>query len=183
MSAPSRKSQLSPRWFGDPLHPSQRTYDRRNQEGRFGRRRVKLACACRFYGSKQEMEAAAATHDHPVLASMMPALLYRHADAALPLRSATIRAPCLAMQQGTTLCKWYALPRSEAEVRAMVCALAQHLTKLHASGLVHGSLRADLVLHMPDSDGWRVLGLQSAVCAGALQTNPGTCCAPREASW
>lgn len=150
-------------------------YDRHHQEWRFWRRCVKCACVCRFYGSQQEMEAAAATHNHPVLASMMPALLYRHADASLPLRSATIQAPCLAMQQGTTLCKWYALPRSESEVRAMVCALAQHLTKLHASGLVHGSLRADLVLHMPDSDGWRVLGLQSAVSTGALHTSSGTC--------
>ena len=130
---------------------------------------------CRFYNSKQELEAAAALHSHPVLAPLMPAMLYRHADATIALPNATVPAPCLAMQQGLTLCKWYGQPRRLQEVRDMVVTMASHLAKLHAAGFVHGSLRADQVLYMRwDSGDWRILGLAKVVREGAsaAETEP-----------
>ena len=127
--------------------------------------------ACRFFDSLPDMEARAALHGHPVFAPMLPALLYRHTNCKCPKHTASgMRElpPFLVLQQGITLCKWWAArPRTPAEVAGMLHALTAHFVALHAIGHVHGSLRGDLVLFMEDSGEWRLLGLNHAVKSGA----------------
>lgn len=125
---------------------------------------------CRFFNSVPDMQAQVQLHHDPVLSPMLPALLYHHTNSNCTIRTRDSRCifpPFVALQQGRTLCKWWAARRSEAQVAAMLRALTGHVAALHETGRVHGGLRADLVMQMPDSDEWRLLGLSKCGTAGA----------------
>jgi hypothetical protein len=121
------------------------------------------------------MDTEAAVYRDPVLSPLTPTLHETHANTDGALRShdgAYAFPPFLAVQQGLTLCKWWAAARrTPSEVRSMVSAVAGHLAALHASGSVHAAMRADGVLFMPRSREWRLLGLAHAVPIGAFQAS------------
>lgn len=66
------------------------------------------------------------------------------------------------------LAEYLKRPRRPIEVIAMVEALAELLTMLHANGRVHRDIKPDNVLWLTTSTTWRLMDMGITVPAGAV---------------